>query len=224
MQTKLLRDLKENRTPYLRRGWCLAEMRWSELRARPNTVVVVDKKQPNKAQSAPWAPETFKEELERKDDAGEWFYKFTHRDDMAPVLESYRQAFVAKALGIPVLDFSQLPSKEVRILGRALAYYQNLKTIKLAESMMDEEGAKLLNDGLKMLPGMIYVYFSLFFYPKFERVTAIHSHTVKVTVFGPSQPAKIMFDECDLKTDNYILQRNVSCFNNFCQKAVSATS
>eukprot|EP00435_Cladocopium_sp_Y103_P051741 s187_g16.t1 len=161
VQTRLLEDLWQNRTPYLRRGWCFAERRWSKLRARANTIVVVDKEQPNQAQSAPWAPETFKEELERpaekvertykaaklddyyRDDNKKFFYKFTHRDDFDSVMESYRKAFVAKARGIPVLEFSRLPAEEVRILARALPYYENLETIKLADrSIVNEEGAK----------------------------------------------------------------------------------
>lgn len=109
----------------------------------------------------PWAPETFKEELERpaekvertykaaklddyyRDDNKKFFYKFTHRDDFDSVMESYRKAFVAKARGIPVLEFSRLPAEEVRILARALPYYENLETIKLADrSIVNEEGAK----------------------------------------------------------------------------------
>ncbi|CAE6939918.1 tea3 [Symbiodinium sp. CCMP2592] len=139
VQDRPITSLVPNTTDYELRGWCLAELQWSSLRAselyrnplHPSSAL------PNQhlwARRSPMAPYKFRSELAKKE------IKFTHRSDFAPLIEAQQTAFDNKARQCHTLGFWDLPANEVEILGEAVYFFPNVHTLKLERCAANVEG------------------------------------------------------------------------------------
>ena len=118
----LVRDLVENRTPYLKRGWCYAEMQWSSTRSASHLSREVDSSEGDAAGVAPMSPETFRASVANG-------LKFTHRSDAEAVIQLQEQVFLEKASGCKALTLSHLSAATLRVGLEALSEYPKLESL-----------------------------------------------------------------------------------------------
>eukprot|EP00930_Biecheleria_cincta_P070574 TRINITY_DN58208_c0_g1_i1.p1 TRINITY_DN58208_c0_g1~~TRINITY_DN58208_c0_g1_i1.p1 ORF type:complete len:594 (-),score=82.98 TRINITY_DN58208_c0_g1_i1:334-2115(-) len=123
-------NLHANTTLYAQRGWCQAELQWSNMRDRSRSLVL-----PSRAGSdskAPMPPEVFSERVK------EGQLKFTHRDDEATALRLQAMVFADKASKCQKLDLSGLHADELPVLFAALPYYTCLEDLRLILDSTDD--------------------------------------------------------------------------------------
>ena len=153
MESKPLKSLEENRTPYLNRGWCIGEISWSSLRyhnAQDQRIdclgsdqVEPDSQGQGLTGKVPLTPDRFQEVVK---DA-----KFTHRDNDLPlVIRLQEKIFEEKVAKCEHLVLKGLPAEEIRALARALPRYRSLTTLKLDTFECDEEAAKAFGEATEM--------------------------------------------------------------------------
>ena len=136
-----LNQLKENRTPYLERGWCQAEVEWSSARSETKKHQRVDAIDDDEELEyikcrvsdgsqyfqlkgrVPMHPEKFREQIEKA--------KFTHRVDMDPVIKLQSKIFHEKVQDCREANFEYLPAAQIEALGHALPHYQKLRALTL---------------------------------------------------------------------------------------------
>ena len=137
VEDRPIESLVPNTTEYEVRGWCLAELQWSSLRASQQyrNPLHSSKALPNQhlwARRSPMAPYKFRCELAKKK------IKFTHRADFTPLISAQQAAFETKAHQYDTLGFWDLPASEVEILAEAVYYFPNLHTLKLERCPANE--------------------------------------------------------------------------------------
>ncbi|CAE7292016.1 gefF [Symbiodinium natans] len=121
-------ELKLNSTPYLKRGWCLAELQWSSLKGSVLVELAQLQGQHLWNQRAPLPPDFFRKLLSKRD------VKFTHRSDIEVLIKAQQHAFAAKASQSTSLHFANLTVLELDILADALHHYSNIAEIHIVES------------------------------------------------------------------------------------------
>jgi len=121
--------LTANDTPYLKRGWCIAELQWSSLRsAKVDWGPLTDASGPDMWSSyAPLPPDFFRKTLSKKE------VKFTHRSDTEVVIRAQQKAFASKAGQCTTLQFRGLPTMELDILADALHHYSKITELCLSD-------------------------------------------------------------------------------------------
>ena len=94
MKAVPLCELTRNETPYLKRGWCRAELEWSSARSRPVQNQRIDdasEEQDTKLKTkTPTPPNVFQQTMTE--------LEFTHRSDLGPVLELQKKIYLEKAV------------------------------------------------------------------------------------------------------------------------------
>ena len=116
-------DLKENSTPYSRRGWCEAECQWSSMRSKSRQTVSLSFVSPETWTRAPMAPAVFQAKVA----SGQLLFAHQDSADSAEaVKELQERVFREKAEECETLDLSILPPRQFPILSGALQLYKNL--------------------------------------------------------------------------------------------------
>jgi len=137
-------DLKENSTPYSRRGWCEAESQWSSMRSNSRQTVSLSFVSPETWTRAPMAPAVFQAKVWNSE------LLFTHQGSAEAVKELQERVFMEKAVENMMLQMSVLPPRELPILAGALPLYKNLKVLRISNSQVDCQGAEALSTVLTM--------------------------------------------------------------------------
>ena len=157
LKQKPLKSLQANRTPYIQRGWCMAEIEWSSQREVNAQHQQIDRSEPGETQEShdlqyfngrvPMTPEKFRQEMEQA--------KFTHRSDADAVIYLQEKIFREKVTECQHLVLEGLPAQEILALAHALPHYKNLKSLKVRRFQCGEEEATSLveaRDMEKVLP------------------------------------------------------------------------
>ncbi|CAE7239729.1 NLRC3 [Symbiodinium sp. CCMP2456] len=144
VQVRPLADLKENSTPYSRRGWCEAECQWSSMRSRSRQTVSLSFVSPQTWTRAPMAPTVFQTKVANRE------LLFTHQDSAEAVKALQGRVFMEKAAECVTLELSVLPLREIPILASALPLYKNLIVLHVSNSQVDCHGAEALSTTLTM--------------------------------------------------------------------------
>lgn len=99
-----LAEVTDNDTDYLERGWCAAEMQWSQSRSNTDSTWRITDNGLDREESkrAPMPPEIFRSLAE------EGKLKFTHRSDLEPVLHLQETVFIQKAKACESLSLSRV--------------------------------------------------------------------------------------------------------------------
>lgn len=139
VQDRPITSLVPNTTDYELRGWCLAELQWSSLRAsevyrKPLHSSSALANQHLWARRSPMAPYKFRSELAKRE------IKFTHRSDFTPLIEAQQTAFHDKAQQCDRLGFWDLPANEVEILGEAVYFFPKVHTLTLERCAANVDG------------------------------------------------------------------------------------
>ena len=137
-------DLKENSTPYSRRGWCEAESQWSSMRSNSRQTVSLSFVSPETWTRAPMAPAVFQAKVWNSE------LLFTRQGSAEAVKELQERVFMEKAVENMMLQMSVLPPRELPILAGALPLYKNLKVLRISNSQVDCRGAEALSTVLTM--------------------------------------------------------------------------
>ena len=145
MTEKSLKELVENRTLYLLRGWCMAEIEWSSLRSINAQHQRIDRQQSQELGESrgfngrvPMTPENFRIQMEEA--------AFTHRSDAGQVVHLQEKIFREKVTQCQDLVLEGLPASEILALARALPHFENLKSLKVTNFRCGEEEAKALGE------------------------------------------------------------------------------
>ena len=117
----LVNDLVQNRTPYLKRGWCSAEMQWSSTRDASHASQEVDSSEADAAGVAPMSPGTFRTSVADG-------LQFTHRSDAEAAIKLQEQVFFEKASTCKALTLSHLTAATLRVGLEALNEYPSLES------------------------------------------------------------------------------------------------
>ncbi|CAE7364545.1 NLRC3 [Symbiodinium microadriaticum] len=144
VEVRLFADLKENCTPYSRRGWCEAESQWSSMRSNSRQTVSLSFVSPETWTRAPMAPAVFQTKVSNSE------LLFTHQDSAEAVKELQERVFMEKAVENVMLEMSVLPPREFPILAGALPLYKNLQVLLISNSQVDCQGAEALSTVLTM--------------------------------------------------------------------------
>ena len=141
---KPLSCLIENRTEYIKRGWCIGEISWSSLRTHNSQSQRIDwlgsdQVEPGQGQGltgkVPLTPDKFKERMESAE--------FTHRDEDLPIVIALQEKiFDEKVAVCEHLVLKGLPEQEISALAGALPLYRSLKTLKIDTFECSEEAAE----------------------------------------------------------------------------------
>ena len=149
LKEKPLKSLKENRTPYRLRGWCMSEIEWSSLRGVNAQHQQIDRSNAAETQKSddlngrvPMTPEKFRQEMEQA--------KFTHRSDADAVMYLQEKIFREKVTECQHLVLEGLPAQEILALAHALPHYKNLKSLKVRRFQCGEEEATSLGKARDM--------------------------------------------------------------------------
>ena len=151
LKEKPLKLLEANRTPYLLRGWCMAEIEWSSLRGVNAQHQHIDRPKAPKAETqesdhlngrVPMIPENFRQQMEQA--------KFTHRSDAEAVIYLQQKIFREKVIECQHLVLEGLPAQEILALARALPHYENLKSLTVRRFQCGEEEATSLGKARDM--------------------------------------------------------------------------
>eukprot|EP00435_Cladocopium_sp_Y103_P070859 s202_g36.t1 len=127
IKSKPLKSLVQNRTAYLKRGWCIGEISWSSLRTYNSQNQCIDGSGSDKVE-----PD---EEMEGAE--------FTHRDhDLPIVIALQEKIFEEKVAVCEHLVLKGLPAQEILALADALPLYRSLKSLKLDTFECSEEAAE----------------------------------------------------------------------------------
>eukprot|EP00435_Cladocopium_sp_Y103_P072321 s830_g39.t2 len=151
---KPLKDLVANKSAYLSRGWCMAEVEWSSLRKvnlqhqRIDNVNDDDSRRSRLNGRIPMTPANFRSKMEKA--------VFTHRSDAESVIRLQEKIFFEKVTACEHLELEGLPAKEMLALAHALPLYKNLKSVTLSTFRCIEEevealGKAFATSGLEML-------------------------------------------------------------------------
>ena len=131
-----LQRLVENRTLYLERGWCKAEIEWSSLRRVNAQHQQIDKPRDGE-DTGPWkrvgqdqdmncripmTPQRFRAAMKAS--------KFTHRSDEGAVILLQEKIYFEKVTACKELILEGLPGTQVWALAAALPDFKNLKSMK----------------------------------------------------------------------------------------------
>lgn len=132
-----LKSLVENRTLYLERGWCKAEIEWSSLRRVNAQHQRIDKpkndeestSKPDQGLNAkvPMTPQRFKTAMKAS--------KFTHRSDADAVILLQEKIYFEKVSACEELVLEGLPGTEVSALAAALPDFKALKKMKAGKNL-----------------------------------------------------------------------------------------
>ncbi|CAL1171371.1 unnamed protein product [Cladocopium goreaui] len=142
LKEKPLKLLEANRTPYLQRGWCMAEIEWSSLRGVNAQHQHIDRPKDPKSETqksdhlngrVPMIPANFRQQMEQA--------KFTHRSDADAVIYLQQKIFREKVIECQHLVLEGLPAQEILALARALPHYENLKSLTVRRFQCGEEEA-----------------------------------------------------------------------------------
>ena len=142
LKEKPLKLLEANRTPYLQRGWCMAEIEWSSLRGVNAQHQHIDRSESQTQKPldlngrVPMIPENFRQQMEQA--------KFTHRSDADAVISLQQKIFREKVIECQHLVLEGLPAQEILALAHALPHYENLKSLKVRRFRCGEEEATSL--------------------------------------------------------------------------------
>jgi len=120
-------ELVANKIPYLDRGWCIAELKWSATRSVASLSKEIDEADADAAGQAPMPPEVFEPLFRDK-------LKFTHRTDIDAVLKAQHKVFHEKASKNEVLKLANLSSTEVKVVIGALHHYPVLRRLEISRS------------------------------------------------------------------------------------------
>ena len=151
LKEKPLKLLEANRTPYLLRGWCMAEIEWSSLRGVNAQHQHIDRPKDPKSETqksddlngrVPMIPEKFRQQMEQA--------KFTHRSDTDAVIYLQQKIFREKVIECQHLVLEGLPAQEILALARALPHYENLKSLTVRRFQCGEEEATSLGKARDM--------------------------------------------------------------------------
>ena len=152
LKEKPLKLLEANRTPYLQRGWCMAEIEWSSLRGVNAQHQHIDRPKDPKSETqksdhlngrVPMIPANFRQQMEQA--------KFTHRSDADAVIYLQQKIFREKVIECQHLVLEGLPAQEILALARALPHYENLKSLTVRRFQCGEEEATSLGKARDML-------------------------------------------------------------------------
>ena len=126
-----LKDLKENKTPYEERGWCMAEIEWSSARSDTRLHQRIDPSEVSNTEESELKgrvtthPAHFKEQMAKA--------AFTHRSDAESVLHLQEKIFYEKVTACEELRLSQLPPDQILALAATLPQYSVLKVLRLLD-------------------------------------------------------------------------------------------
>ncbi|CAE7598878.1 NLRC3 [Symbiodinium sp. CCMP2456] len=144
MRLSLMSRLTANRTPYRRRGWCVAELQWSKARSASEKTHIIDDADamPKYGREAPMPPNIFEDRVEKED------LVFTHRGDAKPVLDLQKKIFEKKAKVTDMLLLQDLPKEELQILAAAIPLYPRLKRLELRHCEFEAGDSRPLLEAL----------------------------------------------------------------------------
>ena len=151
LKEKPLKLLEANRTPYLQRGWCMAEIEGSSLRGVNAQHQHIDRPKDPKSETqksdhlngrVPMIPEKFRQQMEQA--------KFTHRSDAEAVIYLQQKIFREKVIECQHLVLEGLPAQEILALAHALPHYENLKSLTVRRFQCGEEEATSLGKARDM--------------------------------------------------------------------------
>eukprot|EP00435_Cladocopium_sp_Y103_P000711 s843_g1.t1 len=139
---KPLKDLVANKSAYLSRGWCMAEVEWSSLRKVNLQHQRIDNVNDSSDDDTglngriPMTPAIFRSKMEKA--------VFTHRSDAESVIRLQEKIFFEKVTACEHLELEGLPAKEMLALALALPLYKNLKSLTLKTFRCSEEEVEAL--------------------------------------------------------------------------------
>ncbi|CAK9087671.1 unnamed protein product [Durusdinium trenchii] len=135
-----LKHLILDDTPYLQRGWCLAEAQWSVMRSDPRRLVCLDSIEEHKA---PMPPKMFQARV------ANGALRFRYFLDEEAIIYQQEKAFNQKAQSSTQLRLMKLPATEVLILAEALPFYVRLTKLSLSKCRLSVRVLTALAKGLE---------------------------------------------------------------------------
>ena len=128
-----LKELVNNRNPYLVRGWCLAEREWSASRSVPDQNMAIDggSGEDQEIKKIPTSPDVFNQRMAQS--------VFTHRVDCDSVIELQKKIFFSKVTICEQLQLRNLTNADVDELVASLPHYRNLKILKIHNFSASED-------------------------------------------------------------------------------------
>jgi len=117
----------KNLTPYMERGWCMAECLWSATKRRADFTWTVGQSVTRKTK-APLPPRVFESRVESQQ------LKFTSKSDMNKVTDLQKRVFEEKAERATNLRLNNLDVTEFEILLEALPLFKVLRVLDLSSS------------------------------------------------------------------------------------------
>ena len=142
--------LKRNRTEYLDRGWCQAELEWSSTRNDSTSNQRIDVDMGNESKSsqklkgkAPMTPDEFRRQMKK--------LQFTHRSDEEAVFHLQEAVFLEKVRRCKDAKFEHLGSEGILALAQSLPHYKSLESLKVLHRKCNEAACMALVEGLKKL-------------------------------------------------------------------------
>eukprot|EP00913_Durusdinium_trenchii_P013985 g13132.t1 len=140
LQALPLKELMHNRTPYLQRGWCLAEVQWSAVRGTTaQNQCIYGFYDESSSGQVPLTPEAFAEQMRTS--------AFTHRNDAETVVELQKKVFFERVTYCKEVFFENLLEEDLEKL--VLRHNCTLKKITLGFNGIETEGCKALLAGLR---------------------------------------------------------------------------
>ncbi|CAK9113753.1 unnamed protein product, partial [Durusdinium trenchii] len=124
LQALPLKELMHNRTPYLQRGWCLAEVQWSAVRGTTaQNQCIYGFYDESSSGQVPLTPEAFAEQMRTS--------AFTHRNDAETVVELQKKVFFERVTCCKEVFFENLLEEDLEKLVESLEHYKDLRSFKL---------------------------------------------------------------------------------------------
>ena len=117
LQALPLKELMHNRTPYLQRGWCLAEVQWSAVRGTTaQNQCIYGFYDESSSGQVPLTPEAFAEQMRTS--------AFTHRNDAETVVELQKKVFFERVTCCKEVFFENLLEEDLEKLVESLEHYK----------------------------------------------------------------------------------------------------
>ena len=136
-----LDELKMNSTPFMNRGWPVAELHWSI--AKPAKQHLAIPFNDRFKQYAPMEPGEFQANLLE----GKPPLVFTHRSDYDPIRHIQEKVFFEIVVKSRELSLTRLPAAEVGVLSRSLPHFSSLEVLDLDQSQLAGEDAQAAHNG-----------------------------------------------------------------------------
>ena len=117
LQALPLKELMHNRTPYLQRGWCFAEVQWSAVRGiTAQNQRIYGFYDESSSGQVPLTPEAFAEQMRTS--------AFTHRNDAETVVELQKKVFFERVTCCKEVFFENLLEEDLEKLVESLEHYK----------------------------------------------------------------------------------------------------